>query len=67
MVNRELLNPKSIVIVGASNDIRKPGGKLLKNLVDGKFKGEIFAVNPKEDEVQGIVSYKSVSDILMLT
>ncbi len=54
MVTQALIDPKSIVVVGASNDIRKPGGKVLKNIIDGGFKGELFVTNPKESEIQGI-------------
>ena len=63
MINGELLNPKSIVVVGGSNDVEKPGGKVLKNLIAGKFKGDLYVVNPKEAEVQGIKCYKSVEDL----
>ncbi len=63
MINPKLINPKSIVICGASSDIHKPGGKALKNLLESAFKGEIYAVNPKEDEVQGIKCYKQVEDL----
>lgn len=61
MVNRQLLNPESIVVVGASNNIQKPGGKVLKNLIDNQYKGRLYVVNPKEEEVQGIKSYSDVS------
>ncbi len=60
MINKQLLDPESIVIVGGSNDTGKPGGKVLKNLLDTGFKGEIFAVNPEDSEVQGVVGYKDV-------
>ncbi len=63
MVNEALLNPKSIVVVGASNDIHKPGGKVLKNLIDGDFKGELRVSNPKEDSIQGIKSYRNLEDL----
>ncbi len=63
MINPKLINPKSIVICGASSDIHKPGGKALKNLLESAFKGEVYAVNPKEDEVQGIKCYKQVEDL----
>lgn len=53
MINRQLLNPASIVVVGGSDDIQKPGGKVLKNLLDGQFKGKLYVANPKMDEVQG--------------
>ena len=63
MIARELLDPKSIVVVGASADIHKPGGKLLFNLKNSPFKGQIYAVNPKETEVQGIKCYAKVDDL----
>ncbi len=63
MINPKLINPKSIVVCGASSDIHKPGGKALKNLLESAFKGEVYAVNPKEDEVQGIKCYKQVEDL----
>lgn len=63
MINSKLLNPKSIVVVGASNDIHKPGGKVLKNLLDSEFQGTVYAVNPKEEEVQGIQCFRTVEDL----
>jgi len=63
MINQALFNPRSIVVIGASNDTRKPGGKILKNIVDGDFKGEIFVVNPKEDEIQGFKCHKDVNNV----
>jgi acetyltransferase len=63
MITNELLNPKSIVVVGASNDIEKPGGKILKNIIDGNFKGFLYVSNPKEDEIQGVKSYRNSSDL----
>ncbi len=63
MISNQLINPKSIVVVGGSNDIQKPGGKVLKNLIDGDFKGEIYVANPKLDEVQGVKSYKNIENL----
>ena len=63
MIAKELLNPRSIVICGASSDIHKPGGKSLKNLLESPFKGKIYAVNPKETEVQGVKCYAKVDDL----
>ncbi|TKG90371.1 CoA-binding protein [Puteibacter caeruleilacunae] len=63
MISEKLLRPKSIVVIGASNNTSKPGGKLLKNLIDHNYAGELYAINPKEDEVQGIKSYKSVDEL----
>ena len=58
MITTQLTHPKNIVVVGGSNDIHKPGGKVLKNLIDGNFEGDLFVMNPKEDEVQGIKSFR---------
>lgn len=63
MITQELLHPQSIVVVGASNNVHKPGGAILKNLIAGGFQGELRAVNPKETEVQGVISYADVSAI----
>ncbi len=63
MISDQLINPRSIVVVGGSNDISKPGGKVLKNLIDGDFKGELYVTNLKDDEVQGIKSHKNLRDL----
>ena len=63
MIARELLDPKSIVVCGASSDIHKPGGKALKNLLESPFSGPVYAVNPKETEVQGVKCFANVSDL----
>ncbi len=64
MITQELINPKTIVVVGGSNTIQKPGGKVLKNLIDNGFDtGNLFTVNPKEDNIQGIKTFKSVEDL----
>ena len=63
MIAKELLNPRSIVVCGASSDIHKPGGKSLKNLLESPFKGQVYAVNPKETEVQGVKCYAKVDDL----
>ncbi|MBM3403448.1 MAG: CoA-binding protein [Bacteroidetes bacterium] len=63
MVNKQLIHPESIVVIGGSNDIQKPGGKVLKNIIDGKFTGNLYVINPKETEVQGITSFSEVKDL----
>jgi acyl-CoA synthetase (NDP forming) len=63
MITKELIAPKSIVVVGASNNTSKPGGKLLKNLIDNNFKGDLWVVNPNESEVQEIKSFSSTEEL----
>src|SRR5450759_291298 len=63
MINENLINPDSIVIVGGSDDLFKPGGKVLKNIIDGKYNGKLYVVNPNKDKIQGIKSYRDLNDI----
>ncbi len=62
-IRKELLEPKSIVIVGASNDVGKPGGKVLKNLINNGYSGKLLAVNPHDELVQGIECYPSCKEL----
>jgi acyl-CoA synthetase (NDP forming) len=55
--------PKSVAIVGASSDPKKPGHTALKNLVSMGYKGKVFPVNPREDSILGFRCYKSIPDI----
>lgn len=63
MITRQLISPKSIVVVGGSDDIHKPGGTTLKNLINTNFTGDLFVVNPKSDSVQGVKSFRSIEDL----
>ena len=63
MVTKELIAPKSIVVVGASDDVYKPGGRVLENLIQYKYSGQLYAVNPKADVVQGIKAHKAVEEL----
>ena len=63
MITTQLLHPQSIVVVGASNNTHKPGGAILKNLINGGYQGELRAVNPKETEVQGVPSFADAKEL----
>lgn len=63
MINQQLLEPKSIVVIGGSNNVQKPGGAVVRNLLSGGFEGELRIVNPKEDEIQGIKAFHDVKDL----
>jgi acetate---CoA ligase (ADP-forming) len=65
MINEKLINPGSIVVIGGSDDLLKPGGKVLRNIITGNFKGELYVVNPNQDVIQGVKSYKDLHDIPM--
>ncbi len=63
MINDKLISPRSIVVVGGSEDTRKPGGKVLENLLRSGFEGELYVVNPRADEVQGVRSWHDVKEL----
>ncbi len=63
MINKQLLHPESIVVVGGSNNVHKPGGAIVRNLTSGGYKGTLRIVNPKEDEVQGIKAFHDAKEL----
>lgn len=63
MINQKLFDPSSVVVVGGSDDVNKPGGAVLRNLLQSPFKGKAYVVNPKSDSVQGVKSYHTVEEL----
>lgn len=63
MITKELISPKSIVVVGGSDDTHKPGGATLKNLLNTKYSGDLYVVNPKCDIVQGVKSFRTIDGL----
>jgi acetyltransferase len=63
MINQELLQPKSIVVIGGSNNVHKPGGAIVCNILNGGYDGTLRIVNPKEDEVQGIKVFHNIEEL----
>lgn len=65
MINRQLLQPESIVVIGGSNNVHKPGGAVIRNILNGGYQGVLRVVNPKEDEIQGIKVFHDVKQLPM--
>ena len=63
MINEQLLHPKSIVVIGGSNNVHKPGGAVVRNIQNGGYQGTLRVVNPKEDEVQSIKAFHDVKEL----
>lgn len=63
MLTNQLINPKNIAVIGASDTISKPGGRVLQNLIEGNFKGKIYAINPKTVKMKGVTHLKQIKDI----
>ena len=59
----KLLDPKSVAIIGASDNHTRIGGRPLYYMLNGSFKGEVYAVNPNRETVQGVKAYKSILDV----
>ena len=58
-----ILNAESVAIIGASKNETKRGYQTIRTLLDEKYEGRIYPVNPKEKSILGIKCYKKVSDI----
>jgi acetyl coenzyme A synthetase (ADP forming)-like protein len=57
------MQPKSVAVIGASNENGKIGNSVMKNLINGGYKGQIFPIHPSADEIMGHKAYKSVKDV----
>lgn len=58
-----LMRPRSVVVIGASRNASKQGGRLLSYLVKHGFEGQLYAVNPGADEIMGCPSFPTVGDL----
>src|SRR6056297_200288 len=63
MITTELIDPHSIAVIGASNNTGKPGGKIFYNIRHGSFSGELYAMNPKEEKIQGNPAFRDLMDL----
>lgn len=58
-----VLNPRSVAILGASEDPDKVGGRAIRYMLEFGFDGTIYPVNPKRSQIQGLSAYASVADL----
>ncbi len=63
MITPQFIAPKRIAVIGASENIAKPGGKVLQNLLEGKFSGTLYAVNKKHIQIEGIQYVSAIEDL----
>ncbi len=54
---------RSVAIIGASREPGKIGHEILKSLINSGFKGEVYPINPKYDEILGLKCYANVLDV----
>ena len=60
---RRIMQPKAVAVIGASAEAGKIGNSVMKNLINGGYKGQIYPIHPKADEILGYKAYKSVKDV----
>ena len=58
-----ILRPKSVAVIGASASPDKMGHEILKNVIDGGFKGAVYPINPKADVILDLSCHKSVKEV----
>ena len=63
MINNQLIKPDSIAVIGGSDNPASPGGKIVENLLKNHYKGKIYIVNPKKENVRNLPTYKQVSEL----
>lgn len=57
---RKLIAPDSIAIIGASEDTNKPGGRIIRNILQKGYQGQLLPVNPKASLIQGLPVFSSL-------
>jgi acetyl coenzyme A synthetase (ADP forming)-like protein len=58
-----IMRPKAVAVIGASSENGKIGNSVMKNLINGGYKGNIYPIHPKDAEILGYKAYKSVKDV----
>ena len=58
-----IMKPDAVAVIGASAEDGKIGNSVMKNLINGGYKGKIYPINPSADEIMGLKAYKSVKDV----
>src|SRR5689334_16628859 len=58
-----IMMPKAVAVIGASDEAGKIGNSVMKNLINGGYKGQIYPIHPKAAEIMGHKAYKSVKDV----
>jgi acetyl coenzyme A synthetase (ADP forming)-like protein len=58
-----IMKPDAVAVIGASAEDGKIGNSVMKNLINGGYKGQIYPIHPKAEEIMGHKAYKSVKDV----
>jgi acetyl coenzyme A synthetase (ADP forming)-like protein len=59
----KVMKPDAVAVIGASDETGKIGNSVMKNLINGGYKGQIYPINPSADTIMGLKAFKSVKDV----
>ena len=59
----KVMKPDAVAVIGASDETGKIGNSVMKNLINGGYKGRIYPINPTADKIMGLPAFKSVADV----
>jgi acetyl coenzyme A synthetase (ADP forming)-like protein len=59
----KVMKPDAVAVIGASDEAGKIGNSVMKNLINGGYKGKIYPINPSADKIMGLPAFKSVKDV----
>jgi acetyl coenzyme A synthetase (ADP forming)-like protein len=59
----KVMKPDAVAVIGASDEAGKIGNSVMKNLINGGYKGKIYPINPTADKIMGLPAFKSVKDV----
>ena len=60
---KRIMSPASVAVIGASDESGKIGNSVMKNLINGGYRGNIYPIHPKSPEIMGYKAYQSVKDV----
>jgi acetyl coenzyme A synthetase (ADP forming)-like protein len=60
---KRIMQPKAVAVIGASDETGKIGNSVMKNLINGGYKGQIYPIHPKAETIMGHKAFKSVKDV----
>ncbi|GLX95307.1 acetate--CoA ligase family protein [Herbidospora sp. NBRC 101105] len=58
-----IFHPRAVAVIGASGETGKIGNSVMRNLINGGFRGNIYPINPKSSEILGLPAYPSIADV----
>ncbi|GAA3807693.1 acetate--CoA ligase family protein [Sphaerisporangium flaviroseum] len=58
-----IFKPRSVAVIGASAETGKIGNSVMRNLIDGGYRGQVFPINPKASDIMGLPAYAGIAEV----